>query len=1599
MSSPIEPIAIVGMAGRFPGAHDIEEFWTNLREGRSGLRDLTDDELRAAGVPAEEFGDARYVKVNGDVPDYDMFDAVFFGMTPREAAVSDPQQRLFLEVAHAAVENAGYDTTELTDVAVYAGVGHNLYMHHNLRAGSGSVGNRDMTAGVLNYPDYLATHVSYKLNFTGPSMTVQTACSTSLLALHLGIQALHNGECEMALIGGSELELPGHGYTWHSGGPTSRDGRCRAFDANASGTVFSSGAGAVAIKRLSDALADGDHVRAVVRATAVNNDGSRKVGYTAPSVAGQTAAVMEAMTLGGVSPEDVCYVEAHGTGTPLGDPIEFSALSDAFRRLAPGRGLPSGYCGLGSVKSGIGHLGHAAGVASLIKTVLCLERGLLVPTLNVTEPDPKLEWDDSPFSLVTEARPWPRTPGKPRIASVNSLGFGGTNVHAVLEEPPLRTPASATLARPGLVVWSGRTEAAEQAYRTALTDHLSSRGEEAFADTVATLQDGRTAHPVRAAVVADGAADTIAALTGASGRIIGTGTAGRRRSAVFVFPGQGSQHAGLARGLHGTEPKFTRAFDECLDLLASAGADVRPVWETGDDDALEPTEIAQPLLFAAEYALAKMWMAWGIRPAALLGHSVGELAAAAVSGIFTLPDAAKLVAARGRAMAAMPSGDMLAVRAPADRIAPLLPDGVVVAAANGPHQTVVSGPPESVAEAERLLAEAGIAVRRVRTSHAFHSPMMAPAAEEFAAAFAGVSAREPGIPVYSAATALPLTDAEAGRPEFWTRQLTTPVRFGDAVDAVLEQGDSVLLETGPGQVLTSLLTAHPDIQEGRHAVLPTLPRPGEDPGEDLRSALTALGALWTEGHAVDWSAARAGAELRRIPVPGYQYQRSRHWIAPEPTAQDAPPESAVPKTSHPRETVETVTGEAEAIADGTAAEVPFSTTAWVEQPAAAGTPARGVLAVVLLPADDEVALPLLNALHQAHLRIVPVRPSGEYHDDGATFRVRPGHAADLERLLRTLADRGQSPALLVHAWSAGDWEEPTAANSDAQLDLSCHSLVDLVQRGARSAGTGSAPGLLVLTSRSVDVSGGEAVDPIKATLHGLVRTLELESPQQACRLIDLGPGVSEEELAAEVGGGGTTGIVALRRDRRWVRVERPYTPPAGREKALRRDGVYLITGGLGGLGLELAKGIARSGLRPRLALIGRTDPTAEPNEQSASPAPETTRAATVRAALAELAALGAEVRVFAADVADARAMRRVTDTVTARFGPVNAVFHLAGVPGDGMLLFRDRTAMAEVLRPKVLGTLVLEELFADRPPLDFFVAFASRAGVDGLVGSGDYAAGNAFLDARLPVSTLARGRAVSIDWPSWTRVGMAVAPEGTGPKSGVVRAETVLAAEEQPFLDEHRVDGKPVLPGTGILDLVYRSFTTEVLEPERPGAVRFADVVLRRPLVCDEPLRVAVEFEPLAEGWSFAVRSTPTAGGPEVTHATGEIGTFSDTPPPVDVAALLGRLTDRRRPDPVNTPSRLFSMGPRWHNARELAFPPAVTAPRSSCRWNCPRRSRRISRSTRCTLRCWTWRCRPRGIPSTKGSVCLSCTAPCRCTHRSRGASTATSSAALPPMD
>ena len=858
-------VAIIGRAGRFPGAVSVAELWRRLRGGEECVARLSDDELRAAGVPPSELADPRYVKAAGVLAGAEELDAAFFGFSPREAELMDPQHRVFLECAWEALEDAGYDSLRHDGrIGVYAGVGINAYLHH-----AGLLGLRELSeryqAFISNDKDFVPTRVSYKLDLTGPSVNVQTACSSSLVAVHLACQALAAGDCDMALAGGVSIRVPQHaGYLHEPAGIGSPDGHCRVFDEQAAGTVFGSGAGLVVLKPLAAALADGDTVHAVIRGTAINNDGGRKLGYTAPSIAGQAAVVAAALAAAGVEPESLGYVEAHGTGTALGDPIEVAALREVWSR-GGARRQPAGSCALGSVKSNVGHLDTAAGICGLIKAVESLAHRELPPSLHFTTPNPKLELAASPFYVNSRLQPWAAA-GGPRRAGVSSFGIGGTNAHVVLEEAPPdgsaagSLPADPTGAAAGrslvLLPLSARTAAALDAASSRLAEHLRGHAGIALADAAYTLQVGRRAFPhrrillcrERAEAVEALAASATSAAAGAAGadgaaraavaaRLrTAVAPAGGERAVAFLFPGQGAQHAGMGLGLYRTEPVLRRELDRCAELLQPAlGLDLRrllfpsggypagpaataataadatasPAAAAGDAAAeaerrLAETRHAQPALFALEYSLARLWMSWGVEPQAMLGHSIGEYVAACLAGVMTLPDALALVAARGRLMQSLPAGAMLAVELPEAELAARLPAELSLAAVNGPAACVVSGPPAPAAAFASRLAAEGVRHRRLHTSHAFHSGMMEPILVPFAAEVARCRLHPPARPWVSGVTGTWVTPEEAVDPAYWSRQLRATVRFGDGLATLLGAPERVLLEVGPGNALSGL---------------------------------------------------------------------------------------------------------------------------------------------------------------------------------------------------------------------------------------------------------------------------------------------------------------------------------------------------------------------------------------------------------------------------------------------------------------------------------------------------------------------------------------------------------------------------------------------------------------------------------------------------------------------------------------------------------------------------------------------------------------------------------------------------------------------------
>ena len=907
---PLDGIAIVGMAGRFPGARSVAELWQNLLAGRETLQHFSAQELEPAH--AEDMavrGEPNYVRTRGVLEDIDLFDEQFFGFSPKEAALLDPQQRLFLEAVWAALEHAGHDPKSFGGpIGVFAGATTNSYYQNNLMS------RRDVTdqLGLLstqmaNQNQYMATRVAYKFDLRGPALNIQTACSTSLVAVCTAVQSLQAYQCDMALAGGASVQVPQRqGYLYQEGSILAPDGHCRAFDHQAGGTVFSNGLGVVVLRRLRDALEAGDTVYAVIKGAALNNDGGTKLSFTAPSVDGHAQVIAMAQALGGIDPQTISYIEAHGTGTALGDPIEIAGLTQAFRA---GGAVGNGFCAIGSLKTNIGHLDAAAGVAGLIKATLALHTKTLPASLNFEAPNPKLDIEHTPFFVNATQRDWPAG-ATARRAGVSSFGVGGTNAHVVLEEAPPPAPAFEEAPPPAppvedpqpavqLLLLSARDAQALDRAAAQLKTHLEHDAGADLADVAYTLQTGRRAFSHRRALVCRGRDDAIGLLHAGDAKRVHSFSGPAGDTGVgFMFPGQGAQYVNMGRALYDAQPRFRHEIDACAavlePLLGVALCDIlyptpeRSAWAQAQ---LTQTAITQPALFVIEYALAQLWLSWGVKPKALIGHSVGEYVAACIGGTFARDDVLTLLARRARLMQQMPSGAMLAVRASAQQLHGELGPQLSIAALNAPNLTVVSGEHEAIAAFMAALSAKGVASRLLPTSHAFHSPMMAGVIAPFTELVRNTPRQAPTLPWISSLTGQPVTNEQATDPSYWARQLREPVQFMQGVGQLIDP-QLALIEVGPGQALTSLARQH--AQRNAEQLIATSLNPGQDFAADPEYLLAAAGQLWARGITLDWPQVHAGARRRRVALPSYPFARHRHWVDPAaPVALAVAPEAAV----------------------------------------------------------------------------------------------------------------------------------------------------------------------------------------------------------------------------------------------------------------------------------------------------------------------------------------------------------------------------------------------------------------------------------------------------------------------------------------------------------------------------------------------------------------------------------------------------------------------------------------------------------------------------------------------------------------------------------
>jgi amino acid adenylation domain-containing protein len=1531
-------VAIIGMAGRFPGAPDVERFWENLAAGVESITFFSPEELQAVGVDAEVLADPAYVRARSVVSGAEKFDAAFFDLSPREAEVIDPQHRLLLECAWEALENAGHDPRRFPGtIGVFAGAGVNTYLLANLqhnREVMGAVGSFQAMLG--SGGDFLSTRISYKLGLTGPSLTVQTACSTSLVAVHLAVQSLLNGECDMALAGGVRLLVPRKGgHPYQPGNIFSRDGHCRPFDAAATGTTEGEGLGLVVLRRLADAASDGDRIQAVILGSAINNDGAGKLGYTVPSVEGQSAVIALAQALSGIEAATIGLIEAHGTGTPLGDPIEMRALSQVFAGPAtPGRRIA-----VGSLKSNLGHLDAAAGVASLIKAALAVERGVIPPSLHFERPNPQIDLAAGSFYVPVVATPWRET--GPRRAGVSSFGIGGTNAHVVLEEAPEVPPGSAS--RPlQLLVLSARTPAALEQTTRNLAEHLGRHPELDLADVASTLQRGRTAFDARRIVVCGSTEDALVLATLDPKRVLSRTREAGERPVFFLFSGQGAQYPGMGAELYRNEPVFRAEVDRSAEILyPRLGLDLRQVlYPEGGDPAeaaarLEQTALAQPALFVVEYALARLWMAWGVRPEAMLGHSLGEYVAACLAGVFSLADALALVAERGRLMQEMPGGAMLAVQLPEAEVRPLL-GGLSLAAVNGPAMCVVAGEPGEIAALAERLVGRGLEGRRLHTSHAFHSASMEPVLAPFAAAFDGLRLHAPAIPFVSNLTGTWIRPEEATSPAYWVRHLRETVRFSDGLAVLFGRPGAVFLEVGPGRALTSLVRQHPS-RPGAPSVLASLPTAGDGRRADA-AVLRTLGELWLAGVEIDWRGFHAGERRLRVPLPTYPFERQRYWVEPD--------------TGVERVRRRAVRGEG-GVDDW------FWVPLWRQALPPANRLADGAEeGSWLLFADGSdvsdgsgLGDRLAARLRERGREVVMARAGEDFvENEGGDFALRPGSAADYGVLLDRLARRGIVPTRIVHLWSVGAATD--VADAAEEQERGFYSLFHLARAlGERRPADRRPPLHVGIVSTGVQrITGTDELIPVRATLLGPAATLPQEYPETRSVAIDVTlppPGTRGERqlvdlLLAELDTA-VEPVVAYRGTDRWLRVFEPLSlPPSPGTLPLRAGGTYLITGGLGGVGLELAGLLARE-VQAKLVLVGRTPFP----DREAWPALVHGEGRTARIArrLTELEAAGAEVWTAVADVTDRGAMLRVLDAARRRFGRIDGAIHAAGLPGGGLMQLRSPETAAAVLAPKVTGTLVLADLLAADPP-DFLVLCSSLNALVGGLGQSDYAAANAFLDAfaqsrpgELPV--------VSINWDAWRDVGMADRRLDERLDEDTALLEAPMLQELRPFshpllhergidgegsgvfvsrlcpredwiLDEHRLGGHPVVPGTAYLEMAGAAFRG-MEDTAADGAFEIRDVQFIAPLrIGDDEMReVQTVLSRNGDGFHhFSVRSKSGGGWEE--HVTGTIGAVpAVAAAPVDISSFTGWEEEVLGAD-YREDLKQAGLGPRWEVLKKI---------------------------------------------------------------------------------
>lgn len=1533
-------IAIVGMAGRFPGAKNSQEFWHNLEQAVESIRVLSDEDLLAAGVTRREFEHPDYVRACPVLDDIKKFDAAFFGMSPREASIMDPTHRFFLEVAWEALEHSG--NTGLHDegsVGVFAGAGGPFYLMNNVRTNAtvmAEVGEF-LARHTGNDMNFLATRVSYELDLRGPSMNVQTACSSALVAVHQARLSLLRSECDLALAGGSTINVPmGQGYQYHDGEILSPDGHCRPFDHRSAGTVFGSGTGCIVLKRLADALDNGDTIYAVLKGSAINNDGALKVGYLAPGVERQVDVIGAALDESQVPADSISYVETHGTGTSVGDPIELMALSEAFSK----RSNKTQFCGVGSVKSNIGHLGEAAATASLIKVIQCFQHKKLVPTLGFEKPNPRLELDNSPLYVVDRVRPW--VSEGPLRAGITALGAGGTNCHVILEEPP------APLAGEGerevqLLVMSARTRSALDRICSNLADELE-KNDLNLADVAYTLALGRRPLTYRRVLTARNRDEAIFLLRNPESLRVSTSLAssGDVRLALS-FPGGGAQYAGMAKDLYAEEEVFRDSVNECFETIDEVlETDLRSLLFASPENLDEATlklqraSLSLPALFSVEYGLARLFESWGLTADAYVGHSMGEYVAACLAGVFSVRDAIRLVVTRGKLFETTPSGSMLALSISEQAAQLIMPKGLSIAAVNAPELCVVSGP-RALIESFRveLSTNEDVDFTPIHIDVAAHSSLLEGILDDFRAFCRTVEFHPPERPVTSNLSGGWLTAEQATDPEYWVQHLRNTVRFSDCAEAVLKNGATTFLEIGPGRTLTTLVRAQ---QTSVSQAVNSIRHVKED-ANDLDFALFTLGKAWASGVVVDWSALYETQLRNRIALPTYPFEGGEFWISPQyvkPTS---------PLGLIKRDDI----GEW------------FYAPSWVPCPS---TGLKEVAKTWLVVSDDGESGERIQSelMDLGAKRVIRIQLGTRLRRRSETdWIVDPMKLAHFKTVMEVLDRDGLLPDKIAYVYgldlprSKGKRLKSTAISMLGMGELGGTALdvqgkeedlladeqayFGIVHLVRVLADVQERSDMCIMTTRAFRI-GTEPIRPSRRLSTAPALVVPHELPEIEARFVDVESPLKNSDwrgLAHELIREEESRVLVLRKNGRFRRtfsplrlkeISEPSTP------ALKSHSIVVMAGGLGGIALSVAKHWAKTRSSLRFALLTRKQfPTRAEWPELLKDAATSQLIRSQIAAFLEIESFGSRVMVVTCDVCDLASTGQAAREIRDRFGTIDMVVHAAGVFEDGPFQTKSDHQILKVLAPKVLGTRNLEVTMGDEAKL--FLLFSSIASFLGLPGQIDYTAANAFLDATAEARSSESTRWISVGWNAWRDVGMIADRLSTGgvppapagacnhPFLGGYEANATghrlsvdLSVQEHWLLGEHRiVGGAHLIPGTGYVELIRAAFERSTGNTK----VELKNVTFLSPfqVAPDERRRLEIHLIRGEEGFDISLRSFPGS----VEHVLAQACFLEGEPPAsLDVDGVKLRcLESLKLREGGFLQQEFVDFGPRWGNLLSIA--------------------------------------------------------------------------------